>query len=145
MIRCLSDREGVMTHFRPIHKHLLIRAEATGEHTSVGHGKLMLLDMVESIGMRAVTPPQCAYVDEPGNKGLTGSINLATSHVTFHKWDETGLMMIDVYSCCEFDVETAFKVIHKWFPLTSLTYYIIDRLNIGVTLEAEAQYFFFEE
>lgn len=94
-------------------------------------GKDMLLDMVKSVGMVAVTEPQCVYVDVPGNKGLTGSINLATSHIAFHVWDETGLIMADVYSCCEFEIYDPLAVIESYMgKLKDVRIKTLDRMSI---------------
>lgn len=66
-------------------------------------GKRMLLGLVEAVKMVPVTLPQVKYVDYPGNEGPTGSINLATSHIAFHYWTETGRLELDLYSCKPFN------------------------------------------
>src|ERR1051325_2693589 len=101
--------------FTPIHKHLLIKAVIKKPITSVPQSKKMLKDLVELIGMVPVTKPQAKYVTEKGNVGLTGSINLATSHIAFHVWDETNLLMMDVYSCKDFDEEAVIEFIEQKF------------------------------
>lgn len=88
--------------FKPIHKHLLIKAYINSPVSSAAQGRKLLTDLVTLIGMAPVTKPQAVYVAEEGNKGFTGSINLATSHIAFHIWDEIGLLMLDVYSCKDF-------------------------------------------
>lgn len=113
--------------FHPIHQHLLIKAIVSQPITKVATGKRMLKEMVETIGMTPVTKPQVVYVNEVGNEGLTGSINLATSHIAFHVWDTTNLLMLDVYSCKHFEVSKVFYVLAKYFGPSNIHYKVIDR------------------
>jgi len=113
--------------FEAIHKHLLIKAIVRTPIVDEEEGKKMLSDMVKSIGMKAVTKPQCVYVNDLGNKGLTGSINLATSHIAFHVWDETGLLMLDVYSCKDFTEEPIIKILMDTMGLRMIKTRMIDR------------------
>lgn len=99
--------------FKPIHKHILIRAHILKPVTSSEQGKKFLTNLVELIGMHPVTKPQSEYVGEEGNRGFTGSINLASSHIAFHIWDETGLLMMDVYSCKDFSTQDVVDYIDK--------------------------------
>lgn len=105
-------------NFTPIHKHLILSLEVRNEIEDTEAGRQFLLDVVNAVGMVPVTFPQCVFVTTPGNKGLTGSINLATSHVAFHHWTETGLLMFDLYSCCEFDKHVVLEVIDNYFNIS---------------------------
>lgn len=113
--------------FNAIHKHLLIKAIVRVPLVDEDEGKQMLEDMVKAIGMKAVTKPQCVYVEEWGNEGLTGSINLATSHIAFHIWDETGLLMMDVYSCKDFTEEPIIDILMQRMGLRMIKTRMIDR------------------
>lgn len=113
--------------FTPIHNHMLITGLIKTPITLVEDGKKFLVDLVNLIGMVPVTDPQAVYVDELGNEGLTGSINLATSHIAFHIWDKTGLLMMDVYSCKSFDSEKIIDFIENLLTLDTYSYKIIDR------------------
>lgn len=99
--------------FKPIHKHILIRAHILKPIKSSEQGKRFLTNLVALIGMHPVTNPQSEYVGEEGNRGFTGSINLASSHIAFHIWDETGLLMMDVYSCKDFNTQDVVDYIDK--------------------------------
>lgn len=128
--------------FRPVHRQVLIRA-----YTDLGNVydtdakrgdilKDMLVLMVERLGMVPVTAPQVAYVDAPGNKGFTGSINLATSHIAFHHWEETGLLMADVYSCKDFDSNIPLRTLTGFFgALRSVSLHTFDRLDVEKSLK----------
>lgn len=89
--------------FKPIHQHLLVKATIKNPIQNPEEAKQMLVDLVKELGMVPVTTPQAVYIDALGNEGLTGSINLATSHIAFHVWDNDKLLMMDVYSCKDFD------------------------------------------
>ena len=120
--------------FVAIHKHVIIRATVNKPMTSRGQAKLMLRHFVDELGMVQVTPPQSAYVEEKGNEGLTGSINLATSHIAFHVWDTTGLLMMDIYSCKEFDTHSMLRLLDVYFEVVSLDSVVeIDRATTEFT------------
>lgn len=117
--------------FNPIHQHMMIRAHLnTASTMTEGQAKSMLLDLVESIDMKAVTSPQSVMITEEGNKGLTGSINLATSHIAYHCWDERLLLMVDVYSCCEFNEDIVTELLKGYFDIMYMSIKSIDRLTI---------------
>jgi S-adenosylmethionine/arginine decarboxylase-like enzyme len=122
-----------MEKFNPIHQHLLVKMYVTTPITTPSEGKSMLLDIVERIGMVPVTPPQSVYVDFPGNEGLTGSINLATSHIAYHCWDEQRMLMLDVYSCRNFETEDVLDVVADYFgELYDVHYVTLDRDDFSI-------------
>lgn len=131
-----------MNPFVPIHQHLLIKATVTTTPTDPVEGKKLLTDLVKLIDMVPVTDPSAAYVSAAGNEGLTGSINLATSHIAFHVWDTTGLLMLDVYSCTEFDLGKVFKYLETFFGgLKDLQYVVIDRETLTITISGRRKDF----
>ena len=116
-----------------VHKHLIIRAEVnkTPKDPSWCHG--WLTGLVGKIGMKICQGPITAYVDEPGNAGLTGVVIIETSHIALHVWDETnpGLMQLDVYTCGPFDTSIIFEELKQFDP-TKVEYKYLDREN-GLT------------
>jgi len=119
-----------MDRFVPIHQHMLVRTYAEFGNVREEDGKRFLTDLVHAIGMVPVTEPQCVVVRDPGNEGPTGSINLATSHIAFHHWVETGLLMVDVYSCKSFDPGIVMEEISKVFgPLRDTDVKLFDRMS----------------
>ena len=92
--------------FIPCHQHLLIDGVLKDPITKTKDGTKFLTDLVAVIAMKPVTKPQCVYVKEEGNEGLTGSINLATSHIAFHIWDKSRKVALDVYSCTLFNAQS---------------------------------------
>tara|TARA_B110000977_G_C10924331_1_gene434421 strand:+ start:339 stop:728 length:390 start_codon:yes stop_codon:yes gene_type:complete len=103
----------------PEHKHLIIRAEVNKppKDASWVHG--WLGSLVEKIGMKVCQGPITAYVDVPGNAGVTGVVIIETSHIAIHVWDEPSpaLVQLDVYTCGPFDKELIFAELEGMAPV----------------------------
>lgn len=112
----------------PEHKHLIIRAEANNPPTSPAWVHSWLNHLVEKIGMKVCQGPVTAFVDVPGNRGVTGVVIIETSHIAIHVWDEgnPGLVQMDVYTCGPFDPNTIFNELGQ-FDLVKLEYKYFDR------------------
>ena len=112
----------------PEHKHLIIRAEASNPPTSPSWVHNWLNHLVETIGMKVCQGPITAFVDVPGNRGVTGVVIIETSHIAIHVWDESnpGLIQMDVYTCGPFDPNTIFNELAQ-FDLEKLEYKFFDR------------------
>lgn len=101
------------------HKHLLIRAEVNKPPQDEEYIKDWFRRLIGDIGMKLLRGPISAYVDVPGNKGLTCVAIIETSHIAMHVWDEDqpGLMQLDVYTCGAFDPEKVFNAISEFDPI----------------------------
>ena len=121
------------------HKHLIIRAETkkTPEDPKWLHS--WLVQVVSDIGMDICQGPITAYVDVPGNKGLTGVVIIETSHIAVHIWDEVnpGLLQMDVYSCADFNPQDIFDKIEEAFEPVKLEYKFLDREKSLTTIESK--------
>ena len=121
------------------HKHLIIRAETkkTPEDPKWLHS--WLVEVVSDIGMDICQGPITAYVDIPGNKGLTGVVIIETSHIAVHIWDEVnpGLLQMDVYSCADFNPQDIFDKIEEAFEPVKLEYKFLDREKSLTTIESK--------
>jgi S-adenosylmethionine/arginine decarboxylase-like enzyme len=75
-----------------------------------------LTELVSDVKMKVVVPAKSKYVEADGNQGLTGSINIETSHMAIHIWDEESPAKVemDLYSCACFEKETVLKKIDEW-------------------------------
>lgn len=116
---------------KPYHKHLLIQAYVNDPPLEdETYLNAWLAQLVNAIGMKMVFKPRSKYVDVSGNKGLTGSVNIETSHIAIHIWiEETPTRIeMDVYSCKDFEVETVINQLKLW-DLVRLHYWLIDRNN----------------
>ena len=110
------------------HKHLIIRAEVKSPPTDEVWLHNWLKQLVEKIGMKVCRGPITAYVDMPGNEGLTGVIVIETSHIAIHVWDavDPALVQLDVYTCSTLDKDIIFKELEQWNP-TKVEYKYLDR------------------
>tara|TARA_B100000780_G_C20993113_1_gene397200 strand:- start:391 stop:762 length:372 start_codon:yes stop_codon:yes gene_type:complete len=110
------------------HKHLIIRAEVSNPPTDEAWLHNWLNTLVEKIGMKVCRGPITAYVDMPGNEGLTGVVVIETSHIAIHVWDAVNpaLVQLDVYTCSTLDKDIIFAELEQWNP-TKVEYKYLDR------------------
>lgn len=106
-----------------------------------GHGgnyaKLQDLDLVFTfldtlpgeINMTKIMPPYVFRYRgvKPEDWGVTGVVLIAESHIAVHTFPERGLINIDVFSCKEFDVETAAERIKETFELRMVERQVLAR------------------
>lgn len=99
------------------HQHMLLRAFIKRPPMKEEEINQWLTELVSDIGMKVVVPAKSKYVDAEGNTGLTGSINIETSHIAIHIWDEQSPARVemDVYSCACFEPETVLKKLDEFF------------------------------
>jgi S-adenosylmethionine/arginine decarboxylase-like enzyme len=82
-------------------RHLLITGVLQGPPVREVEVKKYLLDLVEILNMKVLTPPVAKYCDDEFNEGVSGFIMITTSHISMHFWDN-GLLQMDVFSCKNF-------------------------------------------
>lgn len=113
------------------HNHLLVNAKITKAPTRPTAAKDWLTYLVEKIGMKIVSGPHAAYVDKPGNRGMTASVMIETSHIAFHIWDELEpiLLQFDLYTCSTLDHKLVLAEMEKFFGMTEYEYQLFDREN----------------
>jgi S-adenosylmethionine/arginine decarboxylase-like enzyme len=114
--------------FIPNHLHLIVKGNFKNPPTEVDVLNKWFTNLVKKVRMVVVAGPTSVYVHEEGNEGLTGTVTLATSHGSFHCWDNTTppMFQFDLYSCSEFSVEEVINHLNE-FELISYTYMMIDR------------------
>ena len=112
-----------------VHKHLIIRAEASRPPTDEEQLQEWMRDFIESINMKAFMGPYVKYCNMPGNRGITAVAIIETSHIAMHIWDEPkpALMQFDVYSCGEFDVKQICDKIKEEFNVKKIEYKYLNR------------------
>ena len=115
----------------PMHKHLLLRGFITNAPTSEQVVIDWLRDFVGRIGMKVVQGPFASMITEEGNRGLTASVMIETSHIAFHIWDEMcpSLIQFDLYTCSELNVNYVLDTISSFFNFTEYQYMVLDREN----------------
>ncbi len=119
------------------HKHILINAKITDPLDTYQAAIDFLDDLVESIGMKKLMGPLAAYVNTPGNQGVTAIVGIETSHIAFHIWDEEmpARLQFDLYTCGPLDKDIVINKVKERFGVLSADYRIFDRETGFVLLE----------
>ncbi len=83
----------------------------------------------EEIGMNKVTRPHVIPYEGliPEDKGITGVVVIAESHMTFHSFTEKDYFFFDIFSCKPFDVETVRDRVIEAFGVTRYESHLVDR------------------
>ncbi len=123
---------------KPIeHKHLILRLEVENPPVDPEFAKQWIRGLVDKIGMNLVNTneghnPISAYVDIPGNRGLTVASIIETSHITMHVWDECvpALVQIDVYTCSTLNPNDVYDHAEEFGILTSSGLFLDREYNI---------------
>ncbi len=120
------------------HHHFIGRFEVTSPPLEGYQGYLesWMFDLIEAQGMKVLSRPHVAFVDNPGNRGLTGVAIIETSHVAVHIWDETApaLVQLDFYTCGTLDKDAILKAVTPWGVVRN-KFLVLDRERDVVALE----------
>lgn len=94
------------------HHHLLLRMEIAivPLKKNIPFIKKILKQMVSELNMKMLGTPHVYYADTfIANKGITGTVSISTSHISFHIWESPkdtlinkyskGLLQFDIYTC----------------------------------------------
>jgi S-adenosylmethionine/arginine decarboxylase-like enzyme len=117
------------------HQHLLLRAYVKNPPKQEEVLNRWMTELVADVKMKVAVPAKSAYVSDKGNEGLTGSINIQTSHFAIHIWDslEIPKIELDLYSCSCFELETVLNKL-KEFDLLSYHYMMVDRNTVPFSI-----------
>ena len=63
----------------------------------------------------------------PSDKGITGIVIIAESHLSIHSFEEKGYSFIDIFSCKDFDTQKAIEITLDWFKPKSYEINIVKR------------------
>jgi S-adenosylmethionine decarboxylase len=71
-------------------------------------------------GLIRMTPITQPYVFPysglvPEDKGMTGIVIIAESHISVHSFENKGYCFVDIFSCKDFDVERAIQITKDLF------------------------------
>jgi S-adenosylmethionine decarboxylase len=77
----------------------------------------VLNDLPEAVGMTKITQPYVFPYSGliPEDKGITGVVVIAESHITFHSFTEKDYFFFDIFSCKHFDVDQVVDYVVKAF------------------------------
>ncbi|VVC00641.1 S-adenosylmethionine decarboxylase proenzyme [uncultured archaeon] len=72
-----------------------------------------LSEMPELIGMTKIMPPYTFSYNglKPEDWGVSGIVLIAESHISIHTFPEKGYASVDIFSCKDFDVDSACDII----------------------------------
>jgi S-adenosylmethionine decarboxylase len=76
------------------------------------------------ISMTKISVPYVVHYDggdKPEDKGVTGFVIIAESHISIHTFPDRGYIWLDVFSCKDFDSDGATDIIVNTFGLTAIT------------------------
>ncbi|HEY9746228.1 MAG TPA: S-adenosylmethionine decarboxylase, partial [Oculatellaceae cyanobacterium] len=87
--------------------------------SDVGYIFNVLNRLPEMVGMTKITQPYVFPYEGlvPEDKGVTGVVIIAESHLTFHSFTEKDYFFFDLFSCKPFDVEAAKRFIVEAFEV----------------------------
>ncbi len=90
-----------------LHNHVLINGFTLLPPTDEKQTIAWMQKLVDSIGMKTIQGPFASYVTKEGNRGLTATVMIETSHIAMHVWDESdpAFMQFDLYTCSTLPVE----------------------------------------
>ena len=80
-------------------------------------------ELPKEIGMTKIMPP---YVfkydggDKPEDWGVSGFVIIAESHISIHTFPEKEYFSLDIFSCKDFDMDKAVRIIKEYFNTDNL-------------------------
>jgi S-adenosylmethionine decarboxylase len=95
----------------------------------LGHLYRLLDELPERIHMTKIMPPYVLRHDARGGaeKGFSGFVLIAQSHISIHTFPSRGLVSVDVFSCEVFDVEDAIAELRRSFRPRRIEWQLLDR------------------
>ena len=89
----------------------------------------LLNGLPEKIGMTKMTLPHVVEWLDKGAKipGISGFVMIAESHISVHTFPEKDYVFIDVFSCVNFEVKKAIKLLIDFFEAKKNTTKIVTR------------------
>lgn len=89
----------------------------------------ILYDLPDKIGMTKITQPYVFPYSGlvPEDKGITGIVIIAESHLSIHTFPEKGWVFIDIFSCKPFNTSYVIDYLNKTFVPGKSTITIVER------------------
>lgn len=114
-----------------LHNHILLNGYVERPPQDMELTKDWLSQLVNDIDMKIIQGPYASYVDVEGNRGLTATVMIETSHIALHVWDEEtpALIQFDVYTCGELPVEKVIESVNNFMGLKNYWYMVMERRN----------------
>ncbi len=111
------------------HLMLDLRKCAKEKLSDYDHIFNVLYELPKAIGMTKITQPYVfPYSGQvPEDKGITGTVIIAESHISIHTFQEKDYVFVDVFSCKDFDVEKAAEYVINAFESKDYDKHIVNR------------------
>lgn len=89
----------------------------------------VLDELPAALEMTKILPPLVfnGSEDLDGYAGLTGVVLIAESHIAIHTFPEQDALVVDIFSCKDFDPQLAIKRLVDQFEIGRYTTYMINR------------------
>ena len=89
----------------------------------------ILDELPGKIGMTKITQPYVFPYSGlvPEDKGITGTVVIAESHISIHTFQEKDYCFVDVFSCKNFDVEYAAEYLIDVFESKKFEKHVVNR------------------
>lgn len=89
----------------------------------------VLNELPGKIGMTKITQPYVFPYSGlvPEDKGITGTVIIAESHISIHTFQEKDYCFVDVFSCKDFNVEYAAEYLIDIFESKKYEKHIVNR------------------
>ena len=102
------------------------KSETLGDYNLVFD---ILNDLPGKIGMTKITQPYVFPYSGlvPEDKGITGTVIIAESHISIHTFQEKDHCFVDVFSCKDFDVDFAAEYFIKAFESKKYDKHVVNR------------------
>lgn len=120
-----------------LHNQLLLNGHITRPILDEQEAIDWMARLVDKIDMKIIQGPYASYVTKEGNKGITCTVMIETSHIAIHIWDEEdpALMQFDLYTCSTLPVELVLEDLKETFGMIDYQYMVLERSS-GFTLSA---------
>jgi S-adenosylmethionine/arginine decarboxylase-like enzyme len=114
-----------------LHNHILLNGYVTNPPVNEEETIAWMKQLVSDIDMKIIQGPYASYVNKEGNRGLTATVMIETSHIALHVWDEEqpALIQFDLYTCSTLPVPTVIDSINKYMGLEKYWYMVMERRN----------------
>jgi S-adenosylmethionine/arginine decarboxylase-like enzyme len=114
-----------------LHNHILLNGYVTNPPTNEEETIAWMKQLVSDIDMKIIQGPYASYVNKEGNRGLTATVMIETSHIALHVWDEEqpALIQFDLYTCSTLPVPTVIDSVNKYMGLEKYWYMVMERRN----------------
>lgn len=111
------------------HKHLVLNARIGNPIAEEQEAIDFLTNLVNAIDMKIIKGPFAHYVDAEGNRGMTATVMIETSHIAFHIWDEKdpAELKFDLYTCGALDAGQVLQILDNQFAFSFVQWMLFDR------------------